>query len=117
MPETYEAERKSAKADIEAAGCPGHILNRTTAAQSPCSFLILSFSLMERLGGSVLDTDAKFMLAALGVPDVDPELHDAVIDTADPKYAASVGVYQIVQPNPFMPGGIPIYYDLQVRRR
>lgn len=117
MANTFEAERKSAKADIEADGCAGHILNRGTSEQYPCSALILSFTFLERLGGSVLDGDGKFMVPALGIPDIDPELHDFVIDSSDPLYAASVGVYQIVSPSPFMIGGPVIYYDLHVRRR
>lgn len=117
MANLYEAERQSAKADIEADGCAGHIVNRDTLVKSKCSALILSFTFLERLGGSVLDGDGKFMVPALGIPDIDPEIHDFVIDASNPKYAASVGVYQIVNPNPFMIGGIPIYYDLHVRRR
>lgn len=118
MPDTYQAERQSAKADIEAAGAPGKFVHRETLAETPASALILQFTLLERLGGLVVDGDGKFMVAALGAPDpVDPELYDYVIAASDPQYAASVGVYQIVNPNPFMPGGIPIYYELHVRRR
>ena len=117
MANTYEAERKSAKADIEADGCAGHILNRSTLVKSSCSALILSFTFLERLGGSVLEGDGKFMVPSLGIPNIDPELHDFVIDKPDIRYAASVGIYQIVNPNPFMPGGVPIYYEMHVRRR
>lgn len=117
MANLYAAERTSAKSDIVADGCSGHILNRTTLKKSPCSALILAFTFLERLGGAVLDGDGKFMVAALDIPNIDPELHDFVIDTTNPKYAASVGVYQIVNPNPFMPGGIPIFYEMHVRRR
>lgn len=117
MANLYEAERTSAKADIEADGCAGHLFNRDTLIKSPCSALILSFSFLERLGGTVLEGDGKFMVPALGIPVVDPEIHDFVIDTTNPKYAASRGVYQIIDPGPFMVGGIPIFYDLHVRRR
>lgn len=117
MPNTYQAERQSAKADIEAAGCPAKVLNRGTAVTSPCSVLILTYSTFERLSGAVADKDAKMMLPALGVPDIDPEVHDIVIDDTNPIYAPVVGTYQIVNPNPFVIGGPAIYYELQVRKR
>lgn len=113
----YEKERASAKADIEKAGATGYILNRNTAAHSPCSMLILAYSLFERLGGTVLDADLKLMIPALGIPTLDRELHDVVIASTKPEYAASVGTYEIVDPKPFMPGGIPIYYEVQARKR
>jgi hypothetical protein len=117
MPDTYATDRISVKADIEAAGATGYILERDTNRRWPCSFLILGYTAFERLGGTVLDRDAKFMTPGLGIPTIDPEQHDAVVNDPRPAYAASVGTYQIVDPAPFMPGGIPIYYDLQVRKR
>jgi hypothetical protein len=117
MPETYQAERLSAKADIKAAGCPAKVRVRETNVDTACYVLILDFSFIERLGGLVIDGDAKMMLHAADVPIVSGEVHDIVIDTPVPRYAAAVGTYQIVDPHPFMIGGVPIFYNLHVRRR
>ena len=119
MPDTYEAERTSAKADIEKAGCPCKVVNRANPSTfTATGALILTFNLLERLSGTVLDTDAKFMLPALGNPDpLDPEIYDIVVDDTNPLYASSIGVYQIIDPGTFNIGGISIYHEAQVRRR
>lgn len=119
MADTYQAERVSAKADIEAAGCPCKIVTRATPATfTNTGALILSFNFAERLGGTVLDGDLKMMIPAMGNPEpLDPDLYDIVVDTTIALYAAAVGVYEIVNPGTFMPGGIGIYHDVHARRR
>lgn len=119
MPETYEADRQSAKADIEAAGCPCKVVNRAAPATfTATGALILTFNILERMSGLVMETDAKFMVPALGNPDpLDPEIYDIVVDDPNPLYASSRGTYQIINPGTFNIGGISIYHEAHVRRR
>jgi hypothetical protein len=118
MPETYKAERASAKSDIEAAGCPCKIVSSSGQAPAQTGALITDFSFVERLGGTVADGDVKMIIPALGNPDpLDPSKYDIVIDTTDPLYASSVGRYQIVDPGTFMPGGVAILHNVHARRR
>jgi hypothetical protein len=118
MPETYKAERASAKSDIEAAGCPCKIVSRSSSQVFKTGALITDFSFVERLGGNVVDGDAKMIVPALGNPDpLTGELYDIVIDTTDPLYASSIGTYQILDPGTFNPGGIAILHNVHARRR
>lgn len=116
MAETYEAERISAKADIEAAGCPCKIVDGSDTVLATTGMLITDFTFTERLGGAVLDGDLKCMVPYLPFV-LNGEEHDIVVDTDDELFAAAVGRYQIVNPNPFMPSGVPIFYNVQARKR
>jgi hypothetical protein len=119
MPETYQAERTSAKADIEAAGCPCKVVTRATPGTfTETGAIIDEFSFIERLGGTVVDGDFKFIIPALGNPDpLDPDIYDIVVDTTDTLYASAVGTYQIVDPGTFNPGGVAILHNVHARRR
>lgn len=110
----YEQERADAKADIEAAGVRGHILRGST--EYPCSFLIVEYTAFERLGSLIQAADQKFMVAALDLGLIPADTDRAVINDARPEYASSVGNYRIIAASPFHPGGVAIYYDLQVRK-
>lgn len=115
MTNLYEAERISAKADIEADGAAGFIRRGTT--DSPCSFLLLNYSPFERDGALITYADQKFMVADLGLPEMpDAQLDRAVITDSRPQFRSAIGTYRIISVAPFHPGGVAIYYDLQVRK-
>jgi hypothetical protein len=116
MANLYEAERADTKAAIEQDGAAGFI--RRGTSDTPCSFLILSYTPFERDGALITYADQKFMVAALGLTDVPDNQQDkAVINDARPEFASSVGTYRIVSVTPFHPGGVAIYYELQVRKQ
>lgn len=116
MAETYESERLGAKADIEAAGCPCKIVDADDMTLAETAMLIIDFTFTERLGGAVLDGDLKTMIPHQSFT-LNGEVHDVVVDTNDELFAAAVGRYQIVNPAPFMPSGVPIFYNAQLRKR
>jgi hypothetical protein len=111
----YEAERESCKADIEAAGVRGFL--RRASGDVACSFLIESYSALERDGSLIQFGDASMMVPALGLTDVpDAEQDRVVIDDPRPEYAAANGNYRVVTVTPFHPGGVAIFYTLQARK-
>src|SRR3954469_678545 len=109
----YEAERQTAYDDIAAAGVLGAI--RRDGVDYPCSFLLLSYS-ADKVDGDLIRKDDVLMMApALGLPfDVDGETDTVVITDADSSKAN--GEWTIIDPSPFQPGGVIIYYDLQCRK-
>lgn len=115
MANLYAQERKDAKADIEAEGAAGFI--RRDGADTAASFLILSYSINEVDGDLIRRTDLKMMVADLGLTSSpNKETDTVIISDTDPLFAASVGEYRIIDPGTFMPGGVAIYHEMQVRR-
>ena len=113
----YDAERQSAKADIEAAGVRATIRRGSTRAS--VSLLLLSYEAEERDGELIQFSDIKAMCPALGLDSVlipNPETDRVVIESSDKELAPSVGDYRLVTSKPFMPNGVAIYFDLQIRK-
>lgn len=113
----YDADRVSCKADIEAAGVVASIRRGSTRAY--VSLLLLSYEAEERDGELIQFADIKAMCPALGLDNIlipDPERDRVVIESSNPELAPSVGSYRLVTSKPFMPGGVAIYFDLQLRK-
>ena len=113
----YDAERQSAKADIEAAGVRATIRRGSTRAS--VSLLLLSYEAEERDGELIQFSDIKAMCPALGLDSVlipNPETDRVVIESSDKELAPSVGDYRLVTSKPFMPNGVANYFDLQIRK-
>jgi len=116
MANLYAAERQDAKEAIEEDGALGAI--RRDGVDTPASFLITSYSQNEIDGDLVRRTDLKMMVADMGLSlgAINKETDTVVITDSNELYASSVGEYRIIDPGTFMPGGIAIYHEMQVRK-
>lgn len=78
-----------------------------SSTDHPCTVVELEYSVYERQSTLIEVNDKKVMLAVEGL---------TVMPSAEHQLVMNGDVYSIIRANPFQPGPVTIFYELQVRR-
>jgi hypothetical protein len=114
---TYTSEIAAAQAAIDEYGA-AMVIQRggPTGTSYPCFGLIASYTAIERATSAIQWTDRKVWIASADLPIVpDPEQDQAIFTNQVDNIPAGTPL-RIVTTGSISPGGIPILFELQVRR-
>lgn len=92
------------------------LLRRANAADRTCTVVMATFSAIERMGNLVNAEDVKALIVAKGLA-IPPDQNVDRLVLLDPATRVETDTYKIVgRPLPIAPGGVVLYYELQVRK-
>ena len=112
----YQRQRNVAHDMIRKYGAPAILRRSGGLGDRGCWVFISDYSPSEKRGQLINETDRRALVSPVGLTDAPDSEQDRLV-TLDPATGAEAEILRIVSPiGKLAPGGIVVYWELQIRR-